>query len=82
MNLKLKAVKKTTRYIKASKKASQKLHALAIIASYMDFEKRRSLMKTFLILLFNYFPLIWMFDSRVLNNRISRMHERALRLVY
>ena len=31
------------------KKASQKLHALARIAHYMDFEKRRSIMKTFVI---------------------------------
>ena len=31
------------------KKNSQKLHALARIAHYMDFEKRRSLMKAFVI---------------------------------
>ena len=31
------------------KKARQKLHALARIAHYMDFEKRRSLMKAFVI---------------------------------
>ena len=41
--------------------ASQKLHALARIAHYMDFEKRRSLMKAFVIFQFNYCPLIWMF---------------------
>ena len=35
------------------KKASQKLHALARIAHYMDFEKRRSLMKAFIIFQFN-----------------------------
>ena len=40
------------------KKASQKLHALARIAHYMDFEKRRSLMKAFVISQFNYCPLI------------------------
>ena len=36
------------------KKASQKLHALARIAHYMDIEKQRSLMRTFAISLFNY----------------------------
>ena len=64
------------------RKASQKLHALARIAHYMDFEKRRSLMKAFVISQFNYCPLIWMFHNRALNNRINRIHERALPLVY
>ena len=64
------------------KKASQKLHALARIAHYMDFEKRRSLMKAFVISQFNYCPLIWMFHNRALNNRINKIHERASRLVY
>ena len=42
------------------KKASQKLHALARIAHSMDFEKRRYLMKAFVISQFNHCPLIWM----------------------
>ena len=45
------------------KRASQKLHALARITHYMDFEKRRSLMKIFVISQFNYCPLIWMFHN-------------------
>ena len=40
------------------KKASQKLHALARIAHYMDFEQRRPLMKAVVISQFNYCPLI------------------------
>ena len=48
----------------------------------MDFEKRRSLMKAFVISQFNYCPLIWMFHNRALNNRINKIHKRALRLVY
>ena len=64
------------------KKASQKLHALARIVNYMDLSKRKSLMKAFITSQFNYCPLIWMFHSRELNNRITRIHERALRLVY
>ena len=31
---------------------------------------------------FSYCPLIWMCHSRSLNNRINRIHERALRIVY
>ena len=63
-------------------KASQKLHALARISKYMSQDKLRLIMKAFIESQFGYCPLIWMFHSRILNNRINRLHERALRLVY
>ena len=31
---------------------------------------------------FSYCPLVWMFCSRSMNNKINHIHERALRLVY
>ena len=31
---------------------------------------------------FNYCPLVWMFHSRSIKNKISRLHERVLRIVY
>ena len=37
-------------------------------------------MKAFIISQFSYFPLIWMLHSRILNNRINNIHERALGL--
>ena len=64
------------------KKASLKLHALARISSSMSPTKLRLVMKAFIESQFSYCPLIWMFHSRELNNRINRLHERALRLVY
>ena len=64
------------------KKASQKLHALARISHYMDLNKRRNLMKAFITSQFSYCPLIWMFHSRDLTNKINRIYERALRLVF
>ena len=64
------------------KKASIKLHALARIAPFMNKNKLRILMKTFIDAQFNYCPLIWMFHSRILNNKINKLHERALRIVY
>ena len=64
------------------KKASHKLHALARVVNFMDLAKRRSLMKTFITSQFNYCPLIWRLPNRQLNNRISKILERALRLVY
>ena len=67
---------------KICKKVSQKLHALARISNYMSQEKLRVIMKAFIESQFGYCPLVWMFYSRTLNNRINMLHERALRLVY
>ena len=64
------------------KKANNKLHALARIAKYLNPDKLRILMKTFIESQFNYCPLIWMFHSRQLNSKINKLHERALRIVY
>ena len=64
------------------KKASLKLHALARVSKFMSNEKLRVLMKAFIESQFGYCPLIWMYHSRILNNKINKLHERALRLVY
>ena len=48
----------------------------------MDLSERRHLMKAFVTSQFSYCPLIWMFHSRNLNNKINQIHEQALRLVY
>ena len=64
------------------KKTSQKLHALARISSYMNISQRRVIMKAFISSQFSYCPLVWMFHSRALNNRINKLHERSLRIVY
>ena len=39
-------------------------------------------MKAFIESQFNYCPLIWMFHSRGVNNKINHLHERSLRIVY
>ena len=46
------------------------------------FTLMRVLMNAFMTSQFSYCPLVWMFHSRTLNNRINKIHERALRLVY
>ena len=50
--------------------------------SKMDTNRRRVLLNAFIKSQFSYCPLIWMFLSRTLNNRINKIHEKALRLVY
>ena len=75
-------LKFNTHVSKLYKMGCQKFHALARISRYISKDKLRILMKTFIISQFNYCPLIWMFHSRTLNNKINKLHERALRLVY
>ena len=64
------------------KKGNQKFHALARISKYLNQNKIKLLMRAFIQSQFNYCPLVWMFHNRTLNNKINRLHERALRLVY
>ena len=67
---------------KLCKKGNQKLHALARISKYMNKDKLKLIMKAFMTSQFNYASLTWMFHSRTLNNKINKLHERTLRLVY
>ena len=64
------------------KKASQKINALDRIAPYMGICKRRTLMNAFFKSQFNCCPLIRLCCSRSLNNKIDRLHEQSLRIVY
>ena len=52
------------------KKGNQKLHALAGISKYLNEDKLKILIKTFIRSQFNYCPLVWMFHTRTLNNKI------------
>ena len=64
------------------KKASGKLTALARMARIMPFHKKKLLMNSFVQSQFAYCPLVWMFCSRELNNKINSIHKRALQMVY
>ena len=64
------------------RKGSQKAHALARISKYLTKDKLRITMSTFVKSQFNYCPLVWMFHGRILNNKINKLHERALGIVY
>ena len=56
------------------KKASQKLKALTRFAQYMNLAQRKSIMKAFICSQFGHCPLVWMFHSREMNNRINSLH--------
>ena len=64
------------------KKASRKINALSRITPYMNVSKKRILMNAFFKSQFSYCPLIWMCHSRANNNKINRLHERCLRIVF
>ena len=65
-----------------SKKAKNKLRALARATPDMTIEKRKLLMNSFFNTQLNYCPLVWMLHSRCNNNKIKHLHERSLRLFY
>ena len=47
------------------RKGNQKLHALARISRYINQDKMKIIMKTFIQSQFNYYSLTWMFYSRI-----------------
>ena len=63
-------------------KAKRKLSTLARVAKFLPFKKRRILFKAFIESQFKYCPLVWMFHGRQINDKINKLHERALRIVY
>ena len=64
------------------KAAGKKLNALIRMCSILPFHKRRLLMKAFIESQFAYSPLVSIFHSRILNNKIDLLHYRALKVVY
>ena len=65
-------------YVKQVKNSTQS----TIIAPYMCLEKKKKIMKAYIISQFGYCPLAWMFHSKDLNNKINSLHERTLRIAY
>ena len=62
--------------------ASRKVCALTRVTSGMSLSKKRSLMNVFFKSQFNYCPLSSMCHSSENNNKINRLHERCLRIIY
>ena len=56
------------------RKAFKKLNALARVVYYMNLPQRRLIMNAFIFSQFGYCLLVWMFQSRKLNNRINNIH--------
>ena len=52
------------------------------MSGYMNLPKLWVIMKSFITSQFGYCPLIWMFHSRALNNKINSIHKRPLIITY
>ena len=64
------------------KKAGRKISALTRVTPYMGIAMKRILANAFFTSQFSYCPLVWMCRSRTNNNKINRLRERCLRIVY
>ena len=64
------------------KKASQKISALGRISFFMRFERRKRTVYSFIPSHFLFCPLVWMFQSRRLNNCINYIHEKVFRIIH
>ena len=63
------------------KNTNQKLNALVRITKFTSPFQRKTLLNSFIKSQLSYCPLIWIFASKGLNKKISRIHEKSLRLV-
>mgnify|MGYP001792074473 CR=1 FL=1 len=70
----------TDHIVSLCKKASRKLNALSRISNFLNYNQKHLIFNSFIQGQFNYCPLVWMFCLRTSNNRIDKIHERALRL--
>ena len=52
------------------------------MANLLSLSERRTLFKAFVESQFKYFRIVWMFHSQRTNNKINRLHERVLSIVY
>ena len=63
-------------------KANRNLSALTRVDKFLPFKKRHILFKAFIESQFKYCPRAWIFHERKTNDKINKLYERALRIVY
>ena len=63
-------------------KVEKRLLALIRIRKYLSQEQAKVLANSYNLSAFKYCNLIWMFCAKKENNRINKLHKRALRCVY
>ena len=48
----------------------------------MNLGQHKVKINTFIFFLFGYFPLVWVFRNRRINDRINNIYKRTLRILY
>ena len=63
-------------------KAARQLNALARISRYLDVSARKLIYNSFIVSCFSYCPLVWHFCGKQNSNKLERINERALRILF
>ena len=63
-------------------KTNQKLHVLTRVSKYLLLQMHHIPIKSFITSQFNYCPIFSMCHGRSLNNKVARIPERSLCMVY
>ena len=63
-------------------KVNGEVNAFSRLRNYLSDTQVKLLCKTTAWANFNYYPLIWLFSSKVPNNEVNRTHKRALRMLH
>ena len=63
-------------------KAARQLNALARFDKYLDVRSRRTIYNSFIMSNFNYCSLVWHFCGKTNNQKLEKIQERALRILY
>ena len=62
--------------------AANQLHALIRLWMFLNFEEKKALINSYFYSNFKYCPLVWMFSSAKLLNKVESLQKRALRSLY
>ena len=63
-------------------KAARQLNALVRISKNLDFKSKTTIYSSFILSNFNYFPLAWHFCGKTNNQKLDKLQERSLRILY
>ena len=64
------------------KKAGRQLNAMARISNFLDLDSRKMIFNSFIRSHFNYCPLVWHFCGKQNSDKLEKIQERALRIMY
>ena len=63
-------------------KAARQLNALSRICRYLDTSARKLIYSSFILSCFSYCPLVWHFCGKQNSDKLEKINERALRILY